>query len=528
MRENTDMVTDGWSIDDVVATFENPPPYIGDEAFAAFLKKHGCQTDLHCFRSCYYGAAICPWREDTNDALGLAERLSLHQPEDLHGTPLIEFLQTLFSLFRHVDAEAQERPFALSPADTGQSRDELVDLTYRRVEEIYLGVLEGVWQSDRALSLTAAEAALLTAIELASDRYDRLGLDLNRGDSALDAETVAATLREIAALDEQVTESVNALAASFRENPSAERRDMTRSSALIESLAHSEEFPADAVRECLDRREEMVPVLLQLLSDQVKGRGLLDDQGDALFLGVHILGELREQSAFAALLDLLAKDGYELDRLFGDALTETLPKVLISTYDGDTARLCALIENAQADEFARDTAFKCWTYYVAAGRIDRAEAERYLSAALKTLQPREYCYAWTAWLYAIALLGFTGLKGVVRNAYDLEYVYPGDIGYSSFERLVDKAADTDDPLGFLADEGLVPFDDTIGTISKWHAYSEEAIRQRKERDQQIESEWTDYTPIEPITPTVNPMRNVGRNDPCPCGSGKKYKKCCLR
>jgi preprotein translocase subunit SecA len=27
-----------------------------------------------------------------------------------------------------------------------------------------------------------------------------------------------------------------------------------------------------------------------------------------------------------------------------------------------------------------------------------------------------------------------------------------------------------------------------------------------------------------------PVRNqkVGRNDPCPCGSGKKYKKCCGR
>lgn len=23
------------------------------------------------------------------------------------------------------------------------------------------------------------------------------------------------------------------------------------------------------------------------------------------------------------------------------------------------------------------------------------------------------------------------------------------------------------------------------------------------------------------------MTNPGRNDPCPCGSGKKYKKCCL-
>jgi uncharacterized protein YecA (UPF0149 family) len=23
-------------------------------------------------------------------------------------------------------------------------------------------------------------------------------------------------------------------------------------------------------------------------------------------------------------------------------------------------------------------------------------------------------------------------------------------------------------------------------------------------------------------------RRIGRNAPCPCGSGKKYKKCCLR
>jgi hypothetical protein len=24
------------------------------------------------------------------------------------------------------------------------------------------------------------------------------------------------------------------------------------------------------------------------------------------------------------------------------------------------------------------------------------------------------------------------------------------------------------------------------------------------------------------------MNNIGRNDPCPCGSGKKYKNCCLK
>jgi uncharacterized protein YecA (UPF0149 family) len=26
----------------------------------------------------------------------------------------------------------------------------------------------------------------------------------------------------------------------------------------------------------------------------------------------------------------------------------------------------------------------------------------------------------------------------------------------------------------------------------------------------------------------DPWRDVGRNDPCPCGSGKKFKRCCGR
>ncbi len=36
---------------------------------------------------------------------------------------------------------------------------------------------------------------------------------------------------------------------------------------------------------------------------------------------------------------------------------------------------------------------------------------------------------------------------------------------------------------------------------------------------------------EPLPPPVQPIeadksKEVGRNDPCPCGSGKKFKKCC--
>ncbi|HEX2958153.1 MAG TPA: SEC-C metal-binding domain-containing protein, partial [Chitinispirillaceae bacterium] len=29
----------------------------------------------------------------------------------------------------------------------------------------------------------------------------------------------------------------------------------------------------------------------------------------------------------------------------------------------------------------------------------------------------------------------------------------------------------------------------------------------------------------PQMPIVNSGEQIGRNDPCPCGSGKKYKKC---
>lgn len=32
--------------------------------------------------------------------------------------------------------------------------------------------------------------------------------------------------------------------------------------------------------------------------------------------------------------------------------------------------------------------------------------------------------------------------------------------------------------------------------------------------------------MRPLRATHRPAGNVGRNDPCPCGSGKKYKKCC--
>jgi uncharacterized protein YecA (UPF0149 family) len=33
--------------------------------------------------------------------------------------------------------------------------------------------------------------------------------------------------------------------------------------------------------------------------------------------------------------------------------------------------------------------------------------------------------------------------------------------------------------------------------------------------------------LEPVSPSRARGPKVGRNDPCPCGSGRKYKRCCL-
>ena len=47
------------------------------------------------------------------------------------------------------------------------------------------------------------------------------------------------------------------------------------------------------------------------------------------------------------------------------------------------------------------------------------------------------------------------------------------------------------------------------------------LKQQKRRGGE---RYTDDSPKQP----ARKESKVGRNDPCPCGSGKKYKKCCGR
>ena len=52
------------------------------------------------------------------------------------------------------------------------------------------------------------------------------------------------------------------------------------------------------------------------------------------------------------------------------------------------------------------------------------------------------------------------------------------------------------------------------TLPQWDALLDADTRKALYKEQKLS------------TTVVNTQPKVGRNDPCPCGSGKKYKKCC--
>ena len=55
-----------------------------------------------------------------------------------------------------------------------------------------------------------------------------------------------------------------------------------------------------------------------------------------------------------------------------------------------------------------------------------------------------------------------------------------------------------------------------------------SIRQMKKwmKNHEAELRAEGGAPVQKVETVVHEGPRVGRNDPCPCGSGKKYKKCC--
>jgi len=65
-----------------------------------------------------------------------------------------------------------------------------------------------------------------------------------------------------------------------------------------------------------------------------------------------------------------------------------------------------------------------------------------------------------------------------------------------------------------------------GRGNPWEFYHPEEITERQLRWVEEDEEGSDDLD-EIIEPYVRDGPKIGRNDPCPCGSGKKYKRCCM-
>ena len=83
-------------------------------------------------------------------------------------------------------------------------------------------------------------------------------------------------------------------------------------------------------------------------------------------------------------------------------------------------------------------------------------------------------------------------------------------------------------LEILAVEGGGAKDET-GTVefkARFTQEGEELVHHELSQFVKKEERWYFSDGHKPSTTVVRESPKVGRNDPCPCGSGRKYKKCC--
>ena len=100
---------------------------------------------------------------------------------------------------------------------------------------------------------------------------------------------------------------------------------------------------------------------------------------------------------------------------------------------------------------------------------------------------------------------------------NLPYVEEGDLAEMNWTRLVVHAHEA----GPRPDVAYVDF-------SAYHEEkgSELALHEKSEF-LRVNGEWFFSRPIRSGPAPLKAAPKIGRNDPCPCGSGKKYKHCCL-
>ena len=302
-------------------------------------------------------------------------------------------------------------------------------------------------------------------------------------------------------------------------SPDGQPLDLGPIETWLEEIANAEELPDLAIGMCTLRFEEAAPALRAALARAGDGEKLSDQDAGLLFYGVHILGGARDTVSFQPLLRLLRRPIEELDDLLGDAITESLPKIVAGVFDGDESALFAAVLEPDIDEFVRVALLSAATFLTWDGRIDMAAMRAFLVQFETDRTAEREEYDWCGWQAAVATLGLRDLAPRVRAVFDAGLISDELMRFDDFEEDLRVAEENPKDINRFHLQGLGYIDDVIEALEWTRALGPADDGGDVSVDTLVEHMARQ--------PAHNPMRDVGRNDPCPCGSGKKAKKCCI-
>ena len=259
-----------------------------------------------------------------------------------------------------------------------------------------------------------------------------------------------------------------------------------------------------ACREILRRPSDFVPELIDILDKTVHDPESLE--GDDLHIpAAMLLAQIREPLAYPLLVKLISYNEESVDSLWGDILTDHYTEILRDTFNEDSSLLSKLIENRSAAPWARAMAIRALGMHYFDGHIGREEITGYFRRLIHEVYTGELNFHDETVLSYIADCvrehQFEELMEDVETVFARNGI--DEIICGNCEEYMTGFYD---PLYGLLDKHM---EDTSEVLDKWHWFEEDT------------SDDDDYDDDE------LPMEKIGRNEPCPCGSGKKYKNCCL-
>jgi hypothetical protein len=291
------------------------------------------------------------------------------------------------------------------------------------------------------------------------------------------------------------------------------------------ALSERGPLPRQALEAAGRSREEMIPEFLAMIErlQRADVASVSDEDLSAFLFVFYLLGEWRDPRTYRPLLRLLRHEPELLDALLGDAITEGTGRVVAGVCDGDLLPIVEVVRDGDADSFVGAQMFDTLVVLALSEPLKQAPIVDFLRSFPDHTPYGTEAEIWSAWAFAIAALGLADMKPQVRKAYDDKWIPRHDSDFAFFEQCLEKTLKAGRPEWFERRRSARLIESAVEELAGWYCFSPEFLNQEPRRTGEIGD-----PAVFPADPVVAAMPKVGRNDPCPCGSGKKFKKCCLQ